>query len=97
MRIIFITLTWFIIIGIFPRSAHAIIVFPALILIPIIKIVAVIIGGLTLPTTIIGLITAKIKRKPAIKMLVISLTALVIIGIVLAVFIKIINPYHPWI
>ncbi len=79
----------------FPSDAHAIIFLPALILIPIAKIVAVIIGGLSLPVLGIGGLLGKITKGSAKRGIFIGIGILVVIAIMLLLLLKLFNPQHP--
>lgn len=76
-------------------SAHAIIFLPALILIPIAKIVALIIGGFSVPALGIGTIWGKMAGKPVLRIVIAIVVVLVLVGIVLAIALKIHNPDRP--
>lgn len=81
----------------FAQPVDAIILIPALILIPIAKIIAVIIAGFSLPVLAIGTLWAKLMHKPLIKMIVISFIILCLLALLFGVSLKIINPTRPFI
>ena len=76
-------------------SAHAIIVLPALILIPLAKLVAVVVSALSLPVASIGIFISKItkKHKPAI---IFSIAAIILIAAITAIVLRLKNPNNPW-
>ncbi len=75
--------------------AHAIIFLPALILIPIAKIIAVLIGGFSLPALGTGLITGKLFKKSVKKTLGIVAISLVLFGAFLFFLLRFLNPDRP--
>lgn len=77
------------------RDTHAIIFLPALILIPIAKIVTVIIGGLSLPVLGVGGFWGKITKGSAKRGIFTGIGVLVVIAIILLFLLKIVNPEHP--
>jgi hypothetical protein len=80
---------------IFPKPAHAIIFLPALILIPIAKLVAVIIGGLSIPALSVSAIWSKLTKQSLKKTIVLVIVALIVLAIIVAVILKIENPSRP--
>jgi len=78
-----------------PRNAHAIVVIPALILIPIAKIIAVFIAGLSFPAAFMGAISAKLSGKPWLKGVVIAIVVLLVVALIVGVTLKIVNPSRP--
>lgn len=80
----------------FAPSVNAIILIPALILIPIAKIIAVIIAGFSFPVLAISALWAKLMHKPLIKMILISFIILCIATFLFGVCLKIINPTRPF-
>ena len=78
-------------------KAHAIIFLPALILIPIAKIIALIVGGLALPTLGIGTVGGKLYNKPVVKIIFALTIIILLFALALAVFLKIQNPDRPFI
>lgn len=77
-----------------PR-AHAIIFLPALILIPIAKIVAIIIGGLALPALGIGTIWSKLFGKSLTQTLLICCLLLALLAVIISIFLKLHTPQRP--
>jgi hypothetical protein len=77
-----------------PR-AHAIIFLPAVILIPIAKIVALVIGGFSFPALGLGALWSKLFRTSIKRTLSIIITLLILLGILLVVLLKIYNPDRP--
>jgi hypothetical protein len=80
-----------------PQKAHAIIFLPAIILIPIAKIVAIVIGGFSIPSLGLGALIHKLFGKSLKKTLVFIFLFLVFLGILLGLFLKLHNPDRPWI
>lgn len=76
-------------------QAHAIIFLPAIILIPIAKIVAIIIGGFSFPTLGIGALWSKLFGKSLKKTIIILTSLLLLIAVALVIIFKIHNPYRP--
>lgn len=77
------------------KPAHAIIFLPAIVLIPIAKIVAIIMGGFSLPALGVGALWSKLFGKSLRRTITIIITLLVILGLVFAIFLKIHNPERP--
>ncbi len=76
-------------------SAHAIIVLPALILIPLAKLVAVIVSALSLPVASIGIFISKITKKHKLA-IVFSVVSIILIAIISVVVLRLKNPNNPW-
>jgi hypothetical protein len=76
--------------------AEAIVILPAIILIPIAKLVASLIGALSLPTLTAGVLGQKLFGIPVKKVIFISVSILLIIGCVAAVLLKMENANRPW-
>lgn len=81
----------------YPPKAHAIIFLPAIILIPIAKIIAFVIGGFSIPSLGIGALITKLFGKSLKKTLAFILLFLIVVGILLAIILKLHNPDRPWI
>lgn len=79
----------------YPPQAQAIIILPALILIPIAKIVAVVIGAASLPSLTFGAVWSKLFKKSPVQTLMIVVTFLGMLAIILFVGLKIFLPNHP--
>lgn len=77
------------------RSANAIIFLPAIILIPVAKVVALIIAGFSVPALGMGAVVAKFSRRPVLKMVLGTMGLLMVAAFVLGLFIKLINPDRP--
>lgn len=77
-----------------PR-AHAIIFLPAIILIPIAKIVAVVIGGFSFPALGIGAVWSKLFGKSLKRTIFILVVILIVIALALMFILKIQNPDRP--
>lgn len=82
--------------AIYPARAHAIIILPALILIPIAQLIAVIVSGLSIPAISIGIFIAKIKKNRRLA-IVIPLLLVLTISFVMALILKWKFPENPWI
>lgn len=80
----------------YPPKAHAIIFLPAIILIPIAKIIAFVIGGFSIPSLGLGALITKLFGKSLKKTLLIIFLLLITTGILLAIFLKLHNPDRPW-
>ena len=79
----------------FPKSAHAIIFLPALVLIPVAKIVAILIVGFSLPATGLGILWSKLSKKPILKTTIIALSMLLYLALFIGLLLKLINPDRP--
>lgn len=80
---------------VFVEKVDAIIFIPAIILIPIAKIIAVLIGGFSLPILGASAFVNKITGKSAAKGVLYGIIILVVIGVVAAVVLKLVNPGRP--
>ena len=78
-----------------PTPAKAIIVVIPTILIPVVKIVALIIGAISIPVTSIFGLYFKVKNKPAKNGILLGVFALIILAIVIAFILRIENPARP--
>ncbi len=94
MKRVSVAIVAFILFFSFYQPSGAIIVLPALILIPIAKIVGIILGILSVPTLGLGAVFAKLTKHSVMKGFLIALGILVITGVVLALIIKLFNPDH---
>lgn len=81
----------------FAPKAHAIIFLPAIILIPIAKIVALIIGGFSFPALGIGVLWSKLFKKSIKRTILVIAVLLAVLAIILAVVFKLHNPDRPFI
>lgn len=79
----------------FAPHAHAIIFLPALVLIPIVKIVAVIIAGFSLPAFGVGALLGKQSGRSVKKIIPKVVLCLVVLAVILAVLLKLSNPERP--
>lgn len=79
-----------------PTPVHAIIYLPAVVLIPIAKIVAIIISGFSFPVIGLGMLIGRVFRKSSTRMAVVSIFLLIIICVILVVLLKIANPERPF-
>jgi len=77
------------------KPVHAIIFLPAIVLIPIAKIVALIMGGFSLPALGIGALWSKLFRKSLRRTISVIIAILVVLAIILAIFFKLSNPDRP--
>lgn len=82
-------------ISLFVPQAQAIIVLPAIVLIPIAKIVALIIGGFAFPALGIGALWSRLSGKSLGKAISVVIAILVILSIILIIFLKLHNPDRP--
>ncbi len=76
-------------------KAHAVIFLPAIILLPIIKIIALIIGGFSIPTLGIGALSGKLFHTSPKKSIPIIIGVLLVLAGILAVILKLENPDRP--
>jgi hypothetical protein len=80
---------------VFVDRVDAIIFLPAIILIPIAKIIAVLIGGFSLPVIGASAFVNKITGKSAAKGILYGIIILVVLGVIAAVVLKLVNPDRP--
>ena len=80
---------------VFPPEAHAIIFLPVVVLIPIAKIVALIIGGFTIPALGIGALGSKLFKKSLKRTVSIVIFICLLLAVILAIVFKIHNPERP--
>lgn len=78
-------------------KAHAIVILPAVVLIPIIKIVAMVIGGLSLPAVGMSALWSKLFGKPLTQTIAWMLVVLLVLGILLTVYLRYYLPNHPFV
>ncbi len=90
LAVLFITAAFII-----PQRAHAIIFLPALLLIPIAKIVAIIIGGLSLPALGVGALWSNLFKKSLKRTIWTIAIILLITALLLIVMLKLHNPDRP--
>ena len=81
--------------SVFPPKVHAIVILPAVILIPIIKIVALVIGSLSVPAVSLSALWSKLFGKPLHIAIAWTIIILLCIGIVLGIYLKIHLPERP--
>lgn len=82
---------------IYPKSAQAIIFLPALILIPIAKIIGILIAFFSVPATGLGVLWAKLSRRPILKTVLLSILVLLFLALFMGLLLKIVNPNRPFI
>jgi hypothetical protein len=82
---------------VFPRPAEAIVILPAVVLIPIAKLVAVVIGGLSLPAVGIGAVWQRMSGAPKWKVTLVVAVSLLVLAVLLAVGLQVMNPERPWV
>lgn len=80
---------------IFTNDANAIIVIVPVILIPIVKIAALIVGALATPVISLSVWYLKMKNKPIYFGIIVGISILAILGILISLGIKITNPSRP--
>lgn len=95
MRTVLSILLFFPLLFLFASDAHAIVVIPALILIPIAKILAVIVGSFALPVVGIGALVGKIKGNSVAKGIVLGIIALLLLAVIVGIVLVIQNPERP--
>lgn len=90
--------TWALLISmlVYSQKTYALVFVPPLLLIPIAKLIAVILGGLALPTLGISTIVSKGKKNAILRTLLFFICVLLIVGILTTLFLKIQNPSRPW-
>jgi hypothetical protein len=81
----------------FPSTAHAIILLPAVVLIPIAKIIAVVIGWFSVSSLSFGVIWSKHYKTKLSRVLLVIGISIIIISILVALFLRWQNPQRPWI
>lgn len=82
---------------VYPKPAHAIIFLPAVLLIPVAKIIALVIGGFFFPALGIAAIIHQFFNKPLGKIIFLIILLLIILAVSVAIYLKIQNPNRPWI
>lgn len=85
----------FLILLVYPKSSHAIIFLPALILIPIAKIIGIILAGFALPVTGIGILWGKLSQKSLIKTVGTTVVLLLLLSLALGLLLKLHDPNRP--
>lgn len=80
---------------VFVDQVDAIIFLPAIILIPIVKIIAVIIGGFSLPVVAGSAFLNKVKGKSLATGLIQGIVILLLGALILAIILKLVNPDRP--
>ena len=80
---------------IYSYNANAIIFIPAVILIPIAKILAVLAAGFSAPTILTGAIVGKAAKRPVMQTVLIAVGLLILILILVGLFLKLSNPERP--
>jgi len=78
-----------------PQPVHAIIILPALILIPLAKLVAIVVAAFGIPATSLGVLISKITRNKKLAIIV-TLVFILLIALSTAIVFKIANPNRPW-
>ncbi len=81
--------------AVFPPKAEAIVILPAVLLIPIIKIVALVIGSLSVPAVSLSALWSKLFGKPLHLAIAWTIVILLCIGVVLGIILKIHLPERP--
>lgn len=75
--------------------AHAIVFLPALLLIPLAKLIAVVVSAFTLPTAAIGVFIAKVTKNRRLAWG-IAIGILLLTALIAALILKGKNPNNPW-
>lgn len=76
-------------------SVHAIIFLPALILIPIAKIIAVVIGGMAIPAFGLGAVYHYLFGKSLKRTIGVTLVILFVLAVLIFIILKLQNPLRP--
>lgn len=76
-------------------KVHAIVLLPAVVLIPIIKIVAMVIGGLSLPAVGMSALWSRVFGKPLTQTIAWMLVVLLVLGVLLFFWLRFYLPTHP--
>lgn len=76
-------------------NVHAIVLLPSVVLIPIIKIVAMVIGGLSLPAVGMSALWSRVFGKPLTQTIAWMLLVLLILGVLLTLWLRFYLPDHP--
>lgn len=95
MKYLYAVLLILITVIILPTDAHAIIFLPALILIPIAKIIALIVAGFSLPALSFGVIWSKVTKNSLKRTLIFIAVLLIFIAVIIGSILKIANPERP--
>lgn len=77
------------------KDAKAIIVVVPIVLIPIVNIVVWIIGALTTPIIALSALFFKIKKKSPVVGVFVGIGLVLLLGILIAIFFKLVNPDRP--
>lgn len=75
-----------------PKSAEAIIFLPALMLIPVAKIIGIIIAGFSIPAAGLGILWGKLSKKPILNTILIAIVILLFASLFFGLLLKLINP-----
>jgi hypothetical protein len=94
MKLIFAVICLIIVCLTYPPETQAIIFLPALILIPIAKVVAVVIAGLSFPVLGVGSLIGMLKGSSK-KGVFVSIVFLITLTFLLFLILKVANPEHP--
>jgi hypothetical protein len=77
-------------------DAHAFVFLPALILIPIAKVVGIVIAGASIPAVSIGALYSFLFKKSFSRAIISSICIVIVIALVAAVILRFSNPDRPW-
>jgi len=80
---------------VYPPKVHAIVILPAIILVPLVKIIALVVGVFSVPVASGGAILAKITKNYKLVILA-SCILLVLIGVATAIVLRVTHPANPW-
>lgn len=79
----------------FPPQVHAIVILPAIMLIPLVKLVALVIGAFSIPVGSAGILLAKITKKNKL-VFIISFILILLISVLAAIVLRLTHPQNPW-
>ena len=77
-------------------EAYAFVFLPALILIPIAKVVGIVIAGASIPALSIGALYSFLFKKSLRRAVISSICIVIVIALIVAVILRFSNPARPW-
>jgi hypothetical protein len=95
MKYLFFIVAGFFIFFILPSQSYAIVFLPAIILIPIAKLVAIVIGSFSLPALGLGVVYTKLFGTPMRKVITIIILLLLVSAVGYGIYLKMENPIRP--
>ena len=95
MKYLLFIVAGFLVFFILPSPSYAIVFLPAIILIPIAKLVAILIGSFSLPALGLGVVYTKLFGTPLKRVITITVLLLLLCALGYGVYLKIENPARP--